>query len=715
MKIQCPCGAKYVIDVAPGMPPVQFICPACGQDYSPLVNEMIQRELAEIPVAAAAPAESPRLKIASHAAPPSAPPIPGSQIPRRRNPEERFAAEKKFWRKTGWILGLATVMAVLGIGSWTWYSWYGSVPHVYFSAKFDDISHSGSSFVNGDQIIFLHGGTLARYDMKTGKQIWAQQLVSAQQVGDELKSEDTALAAAMEKSALGYSRSQLPATREKNARIALEEQLSLHVAGKNVWVSGGEKLTRYDWESGKVLQTIFASSGGWIERGNELLAFDRATGGAPAVMRIDLVNGTVSTNEFQELTATSVAQNVPATGARTGGGLPLSPNASHSAMDPQRVAQQAQNLTTPARIALPAVIANNAYEQRLENELNDNGNSRQTNPQPAARPAENITLIPDGDGFNEFSSRLVRANFVQREAMKAGSGQSALDNVSGANESAAVNEQLNEMQRNNGNDKVTEDQSTYHVTVHKAGSQDAGWSGDVVGSPQLFPLKTVNVLTAGKTVVVLDKSNKKLWQAELTYNVSSVGTRFPSGRASYGDGPCVEHDGTLYVFDQAVLSAFDLSNGNARWRIPSVGIVGLFFDDKGMLYVNTTTGNPDDIKYARQIDVNKSTEAVFMKIDPAVGKILWNVKPGGVVRYVSGKFIYAVTSFDPGDGDEQTMDSLAGIERQPLTRIICINPSDGRILWQHDEARTPMNIQFDGSFIRIISKKDVEVLHYLAL
>lgn len=43
-------------------------------------------------------------------------------------------------------------------------------------------------------------------------------------------------------------------------------------------------------------------------------------------------------------------------------------------------------------------------------------------------------------------------------------------------------------------------------------------------------------------------------------------------------------------------------------RFPNAGrlgeIQGLLFDDKGMLYVNTTTASPDTIKYSRQIDVN---------------------------------------------------------------------------------------------------------------
>ena len=77
MKIQCPCGSKYSIDVTPGMQSVQFVCPNCGGDYSAMVNELIQRELAErfpssAPPAAPSPpvAVSPGLRI-------SQPQVPG--------------------------------------------------------------------------------------------------------------------------------------------------------------------------------------------------------------------------------------------------------------------------------------------------------------------------------------------------------------------------------------------------------------------------------------------------------------------------------------------------------------------------------------------------------------------------------------------------------------------------------------------------------------
>ena len=47
MKLQCSCGAKYAFELTPAMAqnPVRFVCPACGQDSSGFVNELVQREL----------------------------------------------------------------------------------------------------------------------------------------------------------------------------------------------------------------------------------------------------------------------------------------------------------------------------------------------------------------------------------------------------------------------------------------------------------------------------------------------------------------------------------------------------------------------------------------------------------------------------------------------------------------------------------------------
>jgi len=380
-------------------------------------------------------------------------------------------------------------------------------------------------------------------------------------------------------------------------------------------------------------------------------------------------------------------------------------------MDPAKVAAQAQHLPMPAKIALPATLAISANQERAMAEMNDSSSRRRTPvPEPPPVLAGSVSLIPSGDGFVQFSSRLIESRVVTRQAMKAAPKNSALEHLSGANSAEAANEILNEMQRSRGGDTVTEDESRYQVTVRRPDAPAAAeWTGEITGPPEMFTLKTVNVVAAGKSLVVLDAQNKKLWQAALTYNIAAGGA---GEGAAFGAGPCVERGDTLYVFDQAVLTAFELATGTVRWRLPTVGVVGLFFDDAGNLYVNTTTGSPDSVKYSRQIDLNEKVKAIIVKLEARTGKTLWTVEPGGFISYLSGKFIYTVQSYDPGD-DAGQMDT--GLETPPYLRIRRLDPSSGRVKWEHYESRAPVDVAFEQNLIRVVFKREVEVLKFLAL
>ena len=757
MKIQCSCGAKYAFDITPEMAqnPVKFVCPGCGLDSSDYVNQLVRVELIEQGVIAPPnqpPVAAPRLRISQEeiraAQPQEAAAVSKfcSKHPRERATEtcavchkpicpkcmELFGyfcsplckgkaeaqnidvpvyagrkdlVEAKFWRKTGLIIGAICTVLVLALGAWTWYAWFGSVPHTYLSVRFEDNDrgYSGrSQLVGKGQLVFLHGGTLARYDLKTKKQMWSQELVTKQQLADAIKAANEEDARMNEGN--GYHHHRSPGDIETSAKQMLQAELSLRVSGQNIWVGKGGKLARYDWDSGKVVSeiTLPERGGELVENGDELLML-----GAQSVTHISLASGESRVERFGPPGATMLAsaQNSAGGGLNDGGKL-----------DPQKVEAQAQNLNTPARITLPALLANAQHERQLEAALKDDPqHPRPKNSKPSAAGMETFQLVPGKTGFVQFSARLLEERMVTRSAMKAAPAKTALDsgNVSAMNETAAINEQLNEMQRNASGDSVTEDESRYQVTL--PGSTSASdWTGEVVGRPQLFVLKTVNVIAAGKSVTVLDKSNKKMWQASLTYAVAAGGGGFFREESQFGEGPCVEHGDTLYVFDQAVLTAYELNSGNARWRLPSVGVVGLFFDDKDNVYVNTTTGNPDDIKYSRQIDITRQTEAVVFKVDAKTGKTLWNAKPGGYISYLSGKFIYTSTSFDPNPTDEEVVnDMTAALQKPPYLRIARIRPSDGRILWEYTQERAPVDARFHDNSIELIFKREVQVLRYL--
>ena len=721
MKIRCSCGSKYEFDVSPEMArnPVRFVCPNCGLDSSEYVNHLVRAEIAgNFPEAMpkpepAAPA-APRLKISAGEKPAEPPPAaPVSKYCQRHRgvlatekcsvcgkpvcPQcleqfgffcsplcknkadlqgiavpvyagQKFEVEKRFWRKTGLIFGSIFAAVVLFFGVWFWYAWFGSVPHPWFSLRFPDENRAyagGAQLVGKDQIVFLHGGTLARYDLKTQKPVWSQELITEAQVTAAVKAESDAVAAAS--SGGGYVRRVGQDQIEREAKIGLQRELALYVSDQNIWVNRNGTLTRYDWDSGKVSQNI-------------------------------------------SLTAAGGAGNNSAAG-----GLPVAGADSGQPLDPNKIAEQVQNMNLPARIALPALLGNASYEQQLEAALNDNP-QRPPGAKAVSAGSERVRIVPGENGFAQFTTRLLEEKIVTREAMKAAPKKSVLDGDLNASQTGEVaNEMLNEIQRNRGGDKVSEDESRYQVTVHLLNSPGvADWTNEVTGPPQLFILKTVNVVAAGKTVIVLDKSNKKLWQAALTYDVSGGGENFPGAQTQFGEGPVVEHGDMLYIFDQAVLSAFDLTTGNAHWRVPSVGVVGLFFDDAGDVYVNTTTGNPDDIKYSRQIDINKKTEAVLLKIDSKGGKILWNVKPGGFISYLSGKFIYTVQSYDPNPTDEEQLSDLT-LQSPAVLRIKRINPPDGRVLWDYERGSCPVAVQFHDNTIELVFKQSVQVLKFLAL
>ena len=86
------------------------------------------------------------------------------------------------------------------------------------------------------------------------------------------------------------------------------------------------------------------------------------------------------------------------------------------------------------------------------------------------------------------------------------------------------------------------------------------------------------------------------------------------------------------------------------------------------------------------------------------------------MSYVSGKFIYCVRSYHADDDEESpayTMDSISG--RESELDIKRLNPTNGHVLWEHVQKRAPLDVQFDQNTIRLVFKKEVQVLRFVAL
>jgi hypothetical protein len=646
---------------------------------------------------------------------------------------QRSVVDARIWQKTVRVVVAASVVAALLIAAWAWYVFAGSTPKVAFSVRFPEPVYSGQSlFAGKEQIVFLRGDTLMRYDMTLKKEIWSRQLVDKKEIQkkvDKFVKERQALIDRANNNAWEHvpkmpSREALTTRFERAAAAALE----LHTRAQSVWVASPEKLMRFDWNTGKTLQEVPIPDryGGVIAVGDELLLMETGDGKQIAT-HINLTNCDWRTEEISRLgPPTLIASGKGrAEGAVDGGqdgpelaGLPIGVPGKDSdkPLDPKKVAQQAQRLSYPQRLALPAVLSNARSQERTMKELeNDKG------PKPAATPKrdpqEDLSIIPTKEGFLQVAVKEVEHKIVTRDAMKAPPAKSVLQGEVNVTQSAEVaNEILNEMQRERGGAVIFENKSRYRVTLRSPDGKE-GWTGEVIGAhPTVYPLQTVNVLAAGKLIQVFNQANKKLWESKLNFNLEGDLEALQEENAPYGMGPCVERKDTLYVIDEGVLTAFELTTGSARWRYPSIGIAGIFFDEKGMIYVNTTTAGPENIKYPRQIDISRRDTAVVLKLDPKNGKVLWTAEPGGLVNYVSGKYMYTVKMYVPEEPDEEE-DPYGSMSSNvpPYVRIKRINPRNGHVMWEHFQQRAPVDIQFDKNTIRLVFKKEVQVLKFFSL
>jgi outer membrane protein assembly factor BamB len=636
---------------------------------------------------------------------------------------QKSIVEARSWQRTVRIASIAGGVLAVIVVIWGWYRYFGSQPKPAFKTRFENVAYSGESVIAGtNQILFLHGGTLARHDMKQKQEVWSHYIVDKEKIEKSIQDTIKRMKKIIDKANSDDPDyvPKMPDPEEMRTEMTRYEEsaLQLRVIGQNVWVQSPDKVTQYDWATGKPVKDVWLTNNyaTLIRRGNELLLVDERQG-KENLTRINLATAEIRTEDLSGHPLGAAAASASAIAAAggsgdAGGGLPLKPGEADRPLDPAKVRQQASQLSLPGKIALPAVLANSMTQQRTMDEAKDKNSATNNKPQPK----EPYLLIPTPDGFIRFSTKLLEEKIVSRAAMKAAPAKSAFEgDVTVSKTADIVNEQLNEWQREHGGDKVWEDESRYRVKLSSADGKDE-WTGEVVGEPDIYPLQTVNVLTANKTIIVFDKSNKKLWQAALTYNVVG-GREDPEAEdKGTGHGPCVERKGVLYVFDQGVLHAFNLTTGEVRWRVPSVGIESLYFDDHDMIYVTSTDATPERIRYSRQIDIRQQDNSVLMKIDPKNGKQLWSVKPFGQVSYISGKYIYTVSSYRIDNEDGDTFSNLTGLSgTKPHTRIKRLSQSTGKEMWDYYEPRGAVNVEFDKNSIRLVFKREVEVLRFLSL
>ncbi|HEY0550343.1 MAG TPA: B-box zinc finger protein, partial [Verrucomicrobiae bacterium] len=493
MKIQCSCGTKYAFDITPDMVanPVRLVCQNCGADNSAAVNQIIQQqfgtaatETTTAPAAPAVPASAaPRLRVNVHTAPAAAAPeVAAAAAPQlcRKHPgqfttehclvcqkpicpqcmaifgyvcsafckneaeqrgmeipvyENHFGAvAARSTRKLGHIiLGISAALVLL-LGGYGWFLFVGSKPRVVFSAKFSTPAYNGGGKLLGTEAVLLHGGHLARFDLKSKKEIWGVDLIDAKEIMVQAEA-----ALVKENEEIEYWKknfrgdgSTAPSRHSKEEFFQMglasaQSEYTLHVHEQNIWLRTRRKLVQYDWATGKPGREVALS--GSIERAvaaqDSLLIFLRTKTGEE-MTKLDLKSGETQTQQISERPrlagmgrSNRVAVAANAAGKTNATLLAQRGSGANPALKGYKVAQPDP---LAQRLAAPAIAANTVQNKRIERELKEDDERM-----PAYEfDSSQRQFINDRGSLVEFSAKLLEAKTLDRQAMKAPPKKSAL-------------------------------------------------------------------------------------------------------------------------------------------------------------------------------------------------------------------------------------------------------------------------------------------------
>lgn len=320
-------------------------------------------------------------------------------------------------------------------------------------------------------------------------------------------------------------------------------------------------------------------------------------------------------------------------------------------------------------------------------------------------------FIPAGPTVAHLAVKLLEPRIVSREAAKAEAAQNRLDAMMDrtnlrAGDSAEATKEFMGSTRDTGG-KV--DESRYRVTIRRFfGGGLSAWTEDVIGPPALFSLKTVDVFTAGRKLVVFNKRGQKLWEAALTYPVS---VRFLEP-AEPPAAPGFEAGNRLYFFDQGMLTAFELKSGQVQWRVTSVGISQAQLGRGGKLYLASSTALPEYIPTSREIRFNQWVHPLILQVDASSGKVSWQSDRLGERVHVTGKFVYAASA------QVSMWDQIAAgtNDKVPVHhRVFRLDPGTGKELWEYYEPRAPVYLEARQNRLLLLYPNELQVLKFVAL
>ncbi|HXI85520.1 MAG TPA: PQQ-binding-like beta-propeller repeat protein [Verrucomicrobiae bacterium] len=709
--VDCACQTPYEFEVEPvdGQMPGQVSCPTCGADGTDYANSVIQETLANQPKAA------PKIKLkgsveeepdgdVSEEAADEAGGLPKSCFIHKEQPVEAFCLTckkpicLKCMKQTGYFcsiycrnraqqagmdipvyagqdrvvrereykrvtqMGSAILVGLVALFiTYEWYVIFGQKPSVKFAMPLAaDARLMHAQFANDHELLLVSADSVSDYDFKKKQALWSTSLTKYR-AKQSMPTNLAALVAAAQNEDQPKSPEAIAAQKKLVEQMADYEEnyyptdTQLHVVGNDLWVTVGRSI----------------------------VCLDRATGTEKLSVKTE--------GRVRDMTFGDDAVIV--------------------------VSAKGEYDRILTRIQLPS------GEQQTE---------RRSLPQPPARrfdmnmdmeaarepyiPDDRHEFVATGSTVVDLDVKLVEKKVVTVDTMKAADPNSKkFENLGVTQTKEFAEDVMNDMKRSRGEGIAKVDQSRYALTLQRVFGKDiAPWTGEVTGSPALFAMKTVDVLVAGNVMYAFDKSNQKLWQSNLSYPIAPQFTQreyaLGYGRRTASAAPCVERGNTLYLFDRGVLTAFDAQSGAVRWRMPSVGISNIRFDDSGMLYVSTSTASPESIQYSDQVSLDK-VDPVIVKVDPANGKALWRLEKAGDECYAAGKYLYSTHVIVPGG----LMTMIGKGSSSRTFHLFRLNPRNGKQMWDCTREGSPGSVDFCNNEILFQFDDRLEVLKFLPL
>jgi hypothetical protein len=679
IKIECSCGARYSFEVEPreGRLPAPVQCPVCQADGTEAANKIIAE------TAAAAPEKSPRLRIHSAAA---SPPPETVAAPPAAEPEAVCCARHPTHPAVNHCVVCQKPICDECMAS---FGYLCSIACRYEAerTKTKVPVFKGQKRVAEDQAVrrglWLTGVVVALLLLCLGGWGWFAFVGSKPHLTAWMKTSGPA-----EVQFLGRDRILVVTPAEASLRdLSLKKiawSASLNDPGASpalaapqvfqnqgsLWICLGDRVKCLDAAAGTVKQTIPVAGHflSFTPSDSSLLVVSALDETHRTTLHIELPGGAVSTREISV---------------------------------PRKEKQTLPDDLPPSVQPTAAVLLSQALDEQKFNKPLD---------------AMSSEFFSAGENLVELRVKLLEPKVTLVQSIKP-RGPSQLNGQTTASTSSSLvaEEMFNDLKRSQTGGVRRVDDSLYEVRLRRwTAPQPVEWTSQVIGAPSFFPLSTVDLLVAGNNLVVFDKQNRKLFESKLTYPVDE---RFTTGNLARRLMPAAERAGTLYFFDQGVLTAFSLPDGAVRWRLTSFGATAIQFDDQGMLYLDTTAAGPEDIQYSDTITFAK-IPPVLLKVDPAGGKILWKAAQRGQRGLISGKFLYA-ESVDQGGG------GMAGALADALNtqpgeaavnfHLYRLDPATGETIWDLYDHRRPDALTVRDNHILLLFGNDLEIFRYLTL